>query len=84
MGFCGHCGSAAAPATWSCAACGGENAAGTGFCGHCGAPVATGAATPEAAAPTTDKVADALRSFVAGPVAERLMEAGERFRRSGG
>ena len=24
----------------------------------------------------TDKVADALRSFVAGPVAERLMEAG--------
>ena len=57
-------------ATWVCANCGGENPAGMKFCGHCGA--AAEAATPNA----EQDVADALRSFVAGPVADRLVEAG--------
>jgi adenylate cyclase len=55
---------------WVCASCGGENQGGMKFCGHCGSP---------AAGPPTDSeqdVADALRSFVAGPVADRLVEAG--------
>ena len=26
------------PTGWTCAACGGENPAGTRFCGHCGTP----------------------------------------------
>jgi class 3 adenylate cyclase/tetratricopeptide (TPR) repeat protein len=54
-------------AGWTCTSCGGTNPEGTKFCGHCGATVD--------AAPATD-VADALRSFVAGPVADRLVEAG--------
>jgi adenylate cyclase len=56
---------------WACTACGGANPQGMKFCGHCGAPADS---TP--AAPTDGDVADALRSFVAGPVAERLVEAG--------
>jgi len=59
---------------WTCASCAGENPEGTKFCGHCGASADT------AAAPTGDAdVADALRSFVSGPVAERLVEAGGHF-----
>src|SRR6476661_1085641 len=56
---------------WTCAACGGDNPMGTRFCGHCGAAAdASPAASPER------DVAEALRSFVAGPVADRLVEAG--------
>src|SRR5512132_250435 len=57
-------------ARWVCSACGGENPERTKFCGHCGAPADT------AASPTEPDVAEALRSFVAGPVAERLVESG--------
>src|SRR5690349_19323520 len=56
--------------TWVCANCGGENPTGMKFCGHCGTPAM-------APAPDSDgDVADALRSFVAGPVADKLVEAG--------
>src|SRR6266550_1192971 len=57
---------------WVCAACGGDNPEGMNFCGHCGAPVVSAPATPDG----DQGVADALRSFVAGPVAEKLVEAG--------
>jgi adenylate cyclase len=46
---------------WTCASCGGANPDGTKFCGHCGSPADVG---------------EALKTFVAGPVAERLVEAG--------
>ena len=55
-----------------CAACGGVNPEGMRFCGHCGAPLETGAAPPE---PKPD-VAEALRNFVVGQVADRLVESG--------
>src|ERR671930_1428474 len=58
---------------WTCASCGRTNPDGTRFCGHCGA-AATGAGAPAATEPAA--VADALRSFVAGPVADRLVESG--------
>lgn len=63
--------------TWVCV-CGGENEEGTRFCGHCGTP--RGAATPAPAAeppaaPQTD-VTEALRSFVTGQLADRLVEGG--------
>src|SRR5436853_3308351 len=59
---------------WTCASCAGENPEGTKFCGHCGA------SADLAAIPAGDAdVADALRSFVSGPVAERLVEAGGHF-----
>src|SRR5438876_8244902 len=62
-------------ATWSCGACGGENPEGMRFCGHCGAPAAA-----EASAPADDhEIAEALLSFVAGPVADRLVEAGGKL-----
>src|SRR5919201_1893343 len=60
---------------WTCASCGGTNPAGTRFCGHCGA-AETGGAEPAAPAPEPGAVADAMRSFVAGPVADRLIESG--------
>ena len=60
-------------ATWVCSACGGENPEGTKFCGHCGAPAVT---STEPAPPDEHEIAEALRSFVAGPVAEKLVEAG--------
>src|SRR5512132_2512300 len=60
---------------WTCESCGGENPEGTRFCGHCGAPAEAAAAAPALAEPEHD-VADTLRSFVAGPVAEQLIEAG--------
>src|SRR6266550_3408581 len=57
---------------WVCAACGGDNPEGMNFCGHCGAPVVSAPATPDG----DQGVADALRSFVAGPVADKLVEGG--------
>src|SRR5215210_2549808 len=62
-------------ATWTCSACGGENLEGTRFCGHCGTPAGP---APESQ-PSERQVADALRSFVSGPVAEKLVEAGGRL-----
>jgi adenylate cyclase len=59
-------------ASWTCSACGGENLEGMRFCGHCGTPAAT---EPEEQ-PDEHQLTDALRSFVAGPVAEKLVEAG--------
>jgi adenylate cyclase len=84
MRFCGHCG-AEAVTTWTCSSCGGENPAGMKFCGHCGTPAAATptpspkkepAAAPSARAEPEQDVAETLRSFVAGQVAERLVEAG--------
>src|SRR5215213_2175440 len=67
-------------ATWTCAACGGENQEGMKFCGHCGTAAGEAAATeppvPSAAEPSESDIRDALRSFVAAPVADRLVEAG--------
>jgi adenylate cyclase len=74
MHFCGHCGAQAVTA-WACSSCGGENAAEMKFCGHCGAPAEAAPAAPAPAEPEHD-VAETLRSFVAGQVAERLIEAG--------
>ena len=56
-------------AAWLCASCEGENPEGTRFCGHCGA----------ATAASDSPIAQTLRSFVAEPVAERLVEAGGEF-----
>jgi class 3 adenylate cyclase/tetratricopeptide (TPR) repeat protein len=61
---------------WVCTSCGGENAAEMKFCGHCGTPAEAGAPTAPARAEPQQDVADTLRSFVAGQVAERLIEAG--------
>src|SRR5881394_516987 len=64
-------------AGWTCASCGGDNPDGTRFCGHCGAPADEPRSEPPTADATTGQdVAQALRSFVAGPVADRLVEAG--------
>jgi adenylate cyclase len=63
---------------WTCAACGGDNPAATRFCGHCGAPAESSPRTapgPEPEAAEAD-VTQALRSFVTGQVADRLVEAG--------
>jgi adenylate cyclase len=62
-------------AIWTCQSCGGENPEGTRFCGHCGAPAEAAQSAPALAEPEQD-VTETLRSFVAGPVAERLIEAG--------
>jgi class 3 adenylate cyclase/tetratricopeptide (TPR) repeat protein len=63
--------------SWTCTACGGDNAQGMRFCGHCGA--ASGP-TPTAEPDTREQdVADALKSFVSGPVAERLLESGGKL-----
>src|SRR6476646_5612331 len=59
-------------AHWRCGSCGGETPDGTRFCGHCGA--AFGGAEPVRSG--TVDVSDALRSFVAGPVADLLIESG--------
>src|SRR5205807_5009153 len=56
---------------WDCTSCGGANPEGTKSCGHCGASAKT---APEV--PAEADVAEALKSFVAGPVAERLVAAG--------
>src|SRR5215212_8338755 len=72
MRFCGYCGTAVA-AWWTCASCSGENPPGTNFCGHCGRPAEAAAAT---AAASAEDVSETLRSFVAGQVAERLVETG--------
>jgi predicted ATPase/class 3 adenylate cyclase len=57
---------------WRCGSCGGENPEGTAFCGHCGAAVGSATSVRSAGVDVTD----ALRSFVAGPVADRLIESG--------
>src|SRR5918995_3269285 len=78
MRFCGHCG-AAATTTWACANCGAENQAEMKFCGHCGSPAQAASSAPPPApaqAEIDQDVAETLRSFVAGQVAERLIEAG--------
>jgi adenylate cyclase len=67
---------------WSCTACSGENPEAMRFCGHCGAerthaPKAASTVTvPDVAAEAEADVAHALRSFVAEPVADRLMAGG--------
>jgi adenylate cyclase len=58
---------------WACISCGGANPEGTKFCGHCGALAGEAHSAPQ---PGEGDVTEALRSFVAGPVAERLVEAG--------
>ena len=58
---------------WPCSACGGENAEGMRFCGHCGAK------RVETPAGAESGVQDALRSFVAGAVADQLVETGGRL-----
>ena len=55
---------------WVCPSCGGQNPAGTRFCGHCGTPAEDSGPRPEG------DVTQALRSFVATQVADRLVEAG--------
>ena len=72
MRFCGYCGTAVA-AWWTCASCSGENPPGTNFCGHCGRLAEAAAAT---AAASAEDVSETLRSFVAGQVAERLVQTG--------
>jgi adenylate cyclase len=62
--------------SWACASCGGDNPEGMRFCGHCGAP-AEASSVPER--PASDDVTKALRSFVAGPVADRLVESGGKL-----
>ena len=59
--------------TWACSSCGGENPEGMRFCGHCGSATTPAPIPGAEAAPD---VSETLRSFVAQPVAERLMEAG--------
>src|SRR6266498_3546822 len=62
--------------SWTCASCGGENPEGMKFCGHCGSPAADAAA----AQPDEERdVAEALRSFVVGAVADRLVETGGKI-----
>ncbi len=62
--------------SWTCAACGGENPEGMKFCGHCGSAAADAAA----AQPDEERdVAEALRSFVVGAVADRLVETGGKI-----
>src|SRR5947207_14619649 len=69
-------------AGWTCAACGGDNPDGTRFCGHCGAPadeqptVEQRSDQPTAGSTADQDVAQALRSFVAGPIADRLIGSG--------
>lgn len=58
-------------AAWTCSSCDGENPEGMRFCGHCGAAVEA----PEAPEAASD-LSQTLRSFVAQPVAEALVEAG--------
>jgi adenylate cyclase len=60
-------------AAWLCSACGGENADEMRFCGHCGTKRAE--ARPQA----DPGVQEALRSFVAGAVADQLVETGGRL-----
>lgn len=72
---------------WTCGACGGDNPEGTRFCGHCGAPADAvpppaqpSPSEPAPAEPRSDRdVAEALRSFVHGQVATKLLESGGAF-----
>jgi adenylate cyclase len=72
--FCGQCGTAA-DAPWVCSACTAENAPGSKFCGQCGAPAGSTATAKQTEQAGAD-VAEALKQFVASPVAERLLEGG--------
>src|SRR5438105_14655418 len=62
---------------WVCASCGGENPEGMRFCGHCGASASAAASELEqaASAQVEADVAETLRSFVVGSVADKLVEA---------
>ena len=66
-------------ASWICASCEGENPEGMRFCGHCGTAQDAAPTVAEPAETQAEDVAGALRSFVAGPVADRLVEAGGRL-----
>lgn len=72
--FCGQCGTPA-DAPWVCSACGVENPPATKFCGQCGAPAGSTSTAKQTEQAGAD-VAEALRQFVASPVAERLLEGG--------
>jgi adenylate cyclase len=61
---------------WVCGSCGGNNPGGTRFCGHCGAAAPSASEAAPEQAGDDRRIAEALRSFVAGPVAEKLVEAG--------
>jgi len=64
---------------WHCAACAGENPAGTKFCGHCGSAAANPApVTSPRTQPAGTDVAEALRSFVDSQVAGRMVETADR------
>src|SRR6266511_619554 len=65
--FCGHCGIPRA-GSWACASCGSVNLPAMRFCGACG--------IAHTAAEVSAGVADAVRSFVAGQVGDRLIEDG--------
>lgn len=54
---------------WTCESCGNTNPEGTRFCGHCGSAASEGTTSDQ-------NVTAALRRFVAGAVADRLVEAG--------
>ncbi len=75
--FCGHCG-APADTAWLCSSCGADNPGGTRFCGQCGTP-AGAVAAPAPTAPVEPNIAEALKSFVASPIADRLLEAGGKL-----
>jgi class 3 adenylate cyclase/tetratricopeptide (TPR) repeat protein len=62
-------------ADWQCGSCGGRNPEATRFCGHCGTP----AGAPVSDAPATTDADEALRSFITGQVADRLIETGGRL-----
>src|SRR6476661_1005667 len=64
-------------ATWACTTCGGENPEGMRFCGHCGA--AAGPTSGSSTQVGEREIAEALRSFVSGPVADKLVGAGGRL-----
>jgi class 3 adenylate cyclase/tetratricopeptide (TPR) repeat protein len=64
-------------ATWACTTCGGENPEGMRFCGHCGAAAASTSGSSTKVGER--EIADALRSFVTGPVADKLAGAGGKL-----
>ncbi|HEX2222334.1 MAG TPA: adenylate/guanylate cyclase domain-containing protein, partial [Candidatus Limnocylindria bacterium] len=76
---------------WHCAACGGENPERMRFCGHCGTPrAAAGEARPPAEPPRAQPMRvtpegsgapsdEVIRSFVAGQVADRMIESGRQL-----
>ena len=75
MRFCGHCGRPR-PQSWRCTACEGENDPQMRFCGSCGAARPVAAPAPVGGETTPGETGEALRSFVSGQVADRLIETG--------